>query len=99
MLLSKFSTFAIEITQNENTMIAKIVPKLISFNFIPRIIQIVTKIKLSSIADFDTHRLENKIVEVQTEPKNEPMVEKNKSFQIFSQAFSHSKISDNKGIV
>jgi hypothetical protein len=64
-----------------------------------KIIAIVARIIESRVADFETHRTENNIVEVQTEPKNEPIVEKNKSFQIFSQAFVHSRISESKGIV
>ncbi|MDR1987825.1 MAG: hypothetical protein LBQ24_03555 [Candidatus Peribacteria bacterium] len=89
----------IEITENKNVKIAKIHQKLTFLIFKTKIIAIVVNIIEFRVADFDTHKTENRIVEVQTDPKNEPIVEKNKSFQIFSQAFSHSKISESKGMV
>ena len=56
-------------------------------------------IKELKIEDLNTHIRENNKVDVKTDHKKDQTVEKNKSFHIFSQEFSHSSISDNKGIV
>jgi len=47
----------------------------------------------------NTHIKGNKIIDVETEPIKDPIVEKNKSFHIFSQELFHFNNSDNKGIV
>lgn len=62
------------------------------------------KERKAKIVEFKTEVLYTQIKgknkeEVKTEPKNEPIVEKNKSFQIFSQVLFHFKISESRGIV
>jgi hypothetical protein len=100
MLRFVFSSLVIKTKEVINTTTVKTIPKVTFLNhFMLKIIAIVIKIIESKVADLLTHMVEKSRVEVKTEPKNEPIVEKNKSFQIFSQAFSHSKISDNRGIV
>ena len=59
----------------------------------------ITKIRGEIIQAFITQIVGKSKPEVKTEPKKEPIVEKNNSFQIFSQALSHFKYSDSNGIV
>jgi hypothetical protein len=94
-----FPSFSRNKIEKIRAIIARIEAKLIFFIFITKIIAIIAKIRELKVAVLDTQIVENKRVEVKIEPKNEPIVEKNRSFQIFSPAFSQVKISESNGIV
>ena len=82
------------------TIIAKIIEKFNFLKFInDKIIAINESIIEFILADFSTHKYENNTVEVTTDQRKEPIVEKNNNFHIFSQVLSHFNSSDNKGIV
>jgi len=51
------------------------------------------------VADFSTHIFANNTVDVTTDHKNEPIVEKKSNFHIFSQVLSHFNNSESNGIV
>ena len=75
----------------------------IKFNFLNHFIDkinanIVNIIELR-VAVFSTQIWENRKIDVKIEPINEPIVEKNNNFHIFSQTLSHFNNSDNNGIV